>query len=218
MPQTSVLWPTSPTPEASTVLGSWRHPRASQGCQEWRWRQPGQSCARDQRESGTLQKEAHMRGCVNGPWLPRMMAELGKEWGFYPGIPETTHNAHTPDALLATQHPGAFLSQAWCLCLPQKFPSGGSTSRIGAELVPQSGPCLVPSPGQGGAPQEGDGWAGAPGRGTLSAGTRSTAGHGEGWAGLGTRRLAVSLAQASPASNHKPAAAVQDSHFSSSQH
>lgn len=92
---------------------------------------------------------------------------------------------------------------------PTKVPERGSTSRIGAELVPRSGPCLVPSPGQGGPPQEGDGWAGAPGRGTLSAGTRSTAGHGEGWVCLGTSRLVVSLAQPSPASNHKPAAAFR---------
>lgn len=146
----------------------------------------------------------------------------GWGWGFYSETlgpqalsPKKTHEALTSlDAAPVTQHPGAFLSLAWRLCLQQTFPSWaecraelGALTELGVPLGSYPGQSsLQQSPGEGGSP--GGSWS--PARKEQQAGRREDGGspgprsmcEGQGplWAvvrgrlGLGGTTLASSLA------------------------
>lgn len=117
----------------------------------------------------------------------------GWGWGFYSETlgpqalsPKKTHEALTSlDTAPVTQHPGAFLSLAWRLCLQQTFPSWAECrAELGA--LTESGVPLGSYPGQSSlqqspekeAPQEGAGaW---PGRSSMQAGGRMVGAPGQG--------------------------------------
>lgn len=195
------------------MLGSRRYPQVSQGFPEWRWRQSGQSCVQGQSELGAVQKEAYMYRCLTRAWASEGDGQTGRRVGFLPWDPTEdsqcphTLMPHRPHSTQGPSSPRPGVSASHKCCRAGQYPS-----RVGAELGLSQGHAWYRARCSHALdrvrlPRREDGWAGAPGRG---------AGRGEGRVGLWRGRLAVSLAWASPTSNHNSAEAVQDSHFSSS--